>query len=1405
MTAKEEFVEADVDPVQLQIASVKDLEAEAVPMIQAYKDKETEYNWEAREKSALRLRGILRGNAPERFPDALQASMRQMVDGIIKGIESLRTSLVLQTLALVVDIGVYMGKSVDQYIFDHIFNCLLRCASVTRKIVALKAKSTTLSFIRHASYQPKIINLLWLTMNEKNNQARLYGATYTKVALTTLLGRDPSRSHLDRSGATDLVEKIILKGIVDATLPVKEICREIYVIFAEHWKDRAEAMLRTLSPALKKTLERAMAAAPPSLPPPTTSSRRIVATDRQIYSPNNSSSSLRTSSSVGSHRNVDVHDAVSPSSSSASTGSTGSLEPLDRSHAAARSVSPSLRSTSPHLTRVYNPASPASSHLQVLYPPPPTPVLRKTRAPVLTRKKSTIGQTTKRKLSLLSMLNNEDLNIRCDGLLLLTRKLAPFPYNPQPNAASILVESGTGVSLDGEHLKTIVWAMLDEDNTKLYETLSTWPSVAGIFLKLIPFDEYLPRLILDASADENTLKTDDDISRSNATKLALKRAKAYLKTQDPNLAEHVFDNFLLYGVADTNRRAMGTRKDPAKNSANRRKFMRSFLEWLDELVMPMIGLDPEDDEDAEPAQDEWVGPENVASRWFESDINVRHCLDKLFPLVSTSAPGSVWHIPLVSFVSHLRLVNQRLFETIASTLDEQTIAKISRVLGVYIRPIPDYVCQAAPEELDMLGVAVSPDETQAKSAPPPIQPPNVDLLQALEDIRLESPAPYNDPIEPQTQESSIKHYTATDLGHSIYSPPPQTYEAPTRSKVQTTRSVSHPTHTLESISHVEPNRKETPPPSLPSIEPEHHEPEHHEPEHHEPEHHEPEHHEPKHHEPKHHEPEHHAKHIKPHPVDEIPQIEAIESIEPIEPIEALAKEHLIEPVQSKISDIPDDSDLKSAFEPERPIESIATPEQIETISPIDPVDPVDPVDPIESLELPVQTTESFGHPQGLGIFPQDFPNVVEQTNYNPIEHSRATPLPVEQAVKESQTIAYVNSIEVPGNIREEPIGVYQQAPENVGIPQTSLTNGYPTHSSPAFEDEPLKSASPLPSLAPIVDQSSGPEETEIIFVQQTLQEGPYLNSRLVNYPLPVFKENPRTQHATPLSIARGGRDKTVTLYSLVDKMYSSNADYNTFRRLIRLARESPVLKSWDQGGATESGSDLWGGGLQDGGNFVEVIQGALAYLKPTSGLVLGAMELVQQLAATQSGLFRFYERKKDVRGMTLEGRLARQLLLIRASQDTTMCAAADDALESVLGAVSAQTAFELLLSYLIHHLSTVPYDREMWVSVRYPPVGSAFTYLAKWVKEINDGSFVTTWLRRGGAEVFRKGMNDGLISVRKSCVEAIVAFQDIVGDSVYELLDDLRDDQLNLVKHYVAKSIRKKASIRSMSVASQMR
>lgn len=59
-------------------------------------------------------------------------------------------------------------------------------------------------------------------------------------------------------------------------------------------------------------------------------------------------------------------------------------------------------------------------------------------------------------------------------------------------------------------------------------------------------------------------------------------------------------------------------------------------------------------------------------------------------------------------------------------------------------------------------------------------------------------------------------------------------------------------------------------------------------------------------------------------------------------------------------------------------------------------------------------------------------------------------------------------------------------------------------------------------------------------------------------------------------------------------------------------------------------------------------------------------------------------------------------------------------------------------------------------------------------------------------------MNHPIINIRKSCVEAIVAFYEVIGDDIYLFLVDLREDQANLLRHYVAKTLKKKASLRNL-------
>lgn len=63
-------------------------------MLKYYHDKETEFNWEARERSITRIRGILRGNAPEAYLDVLVQGIKHMIDGIIKAVRTIAFSYI---------------------------------------------------------------------------------------------------------------------------------------------------------------------------------------------------------------------------------------------------------------------------------------------------------------------------------------------------------------------------------------------------------------------------------------------------------------------------------------------------------------------------------------------------------------------------------------------------------------------------------------------------------------------------------------------------------------------------------------------------------------------------------------------------------------------------------------------------------------------------------------------------------------------------------------------------------------------------------------------------------------------------------------------------------------------------------------------------------------------------------------------------------------------------------------------------------------------------------------------------------------------------------------------------------------------------------------------------------------
>lgn len=151
----------------------------------------------------------------------------------------------------------------------------------------------------------------------------------------------------------------------------------------------------------------------------------------------------------------------------------------------------------------------------------------------------------------------------------------------------------------------------------------------------------------------------------------------------------------------------------------------------------------------------------------------------------------------------------------------------------------------------------------------------------------------------------------------------------------------------------------------------------------------------------------------------------------------------------------------------------------------------------------------------------------------------------------------------------------------------------------------------------------------------------------------------------------------------------------------------------------------------------------------------------------------------------------------------------------MLVGLEPQTVFEVFLAYLTYQLiilrtpSTTTAQEEDINYVasrpRYDPIASAFMFLGQSVIQVNNTLFIEEWLNRGGVSVFVKGLNYPQVQVRKSCVNAIVEFQEVLGDDIYLFLSDIRQDQLNLIRHYVHKSVKKKSSLRQLCANGQLR
>jgi CLIP-associating protein 1/2 len=202
-----------------------------------FEGKESEGNWYKREQSCTKLRKLNAGNAPSDFHDAFLAGIKGLLDGILKAVNSLRTSLSKEGCSVIQEIAKTAGPGLDPMVEILLQNLIKLCGG-TKKISSQQGNVTVDIIVSKVSYSTRIMQHIWAACQDKNVQPRTYATGWLK---TVLKKESHHKSHVEHTGGLDLIEKCIKKGLADANPGVRENMRSTYWAFALIWPAKAEA------------------------------------------------------------------------------------------------------------------------------------------------------------------------------------------------------------------------------------------------------------------------------------------------------------------------------------------------------------------------------------------------------------------------------------------------------------------------------------------------------------------------------------------------------------------------------------------------------------------------------------------------------------------------------------------------------------------------------------------------------------------------------------------------------------------------------------------------------------------------------------------------------------------------------------------------------------------------------------------------------------------------------------------------------------------------------------------------------------------------------------------------------------------------------------------------------------
>ncbi|CAG8527742.1 4324_t:CDS:10 [Cetraspora pellucida] len=646
---------ADSEVGVINVDSAKELEREFQNLLSSFQGRESEQNWLVRERGINRLRSLARGDAFSSFPEPFINGIKLLMDGILRSLSSLRTTLTLASAGLIKDLATQLGSTIDPFA-DNFLAYLIKMTSSTKKIVAQAAANSANALLKNASYHVRLVNQIWHAMEEKNLQLRNFAIGFVK---TVIQSHSDRKDAIERTGGAELLEKCLRKGLTDANSKVRETCRDVFWTFYEVWSERGEKIMKNLEPAVKKQLERDR---PKTLltSPLATPTRNRPTTPAPPRGRSRSSSVGKSKGPPSTGYSLDDNHSLHPESPSKNVKEPTKLTPQNLSYIRAKSPTPMMRTKSS--------ASASSNTSSNLLSPKLTPTKRgsSNQAPSTPKTPSTPKSPptpkTPRKLTIIEQLQHNEWPTRIEGLLVVAQLIVKRSLEPSSAKQKSLLPPD-------EELSSVLINFLNDPDPKVIEKFMD-PSIFVELAKVIQLEHFIPKLILSANDENNSEQSQVIQSHFPGLKSGIGSNKALAALNKCLL--------LLNNSASQKKSASGsTFTQPQK-----RKVINGILIWLNEILVPKL---------------EEVENNGTSTGYLSDPEKYKLLANRLIPMVSMMKNTSENYKPLSDLLVNMHKLNPDLFESVLFTFDNKVIDAVGNVVG-WEEELEEAVEEATEEE-----------------------------------------------------------------------------------------------------------------------------------------------------------------------------------------------------------------------------------------------------------------------------------------------------------------------------------------------------------------------------------------------------------------------------------------------------------------------------------------------------------------------------------------------------------------------------------------------------------------------------------------------------------------------------------------------------------------------------------